>query len=263
MVHVIKTCRQHAAVATALLLMVMSGCGTTTNRMATEQLLLSDAVDMAIDQLDFSHIAGQSVYLDTTYLRPIRGVGFVNADYVISSLRQQLIAARCKLVDDQNQAEVVVEPRMGALGTDANEIVYGIPKQQTGQLSTAAAALGQTPVIPPLPELSVARVDAQQGVAKLMVFAYDRETRRPIWQSGVAKAESTARNRWWFGAGPFQKGTIYEGTRFAGSKLNVHERNGAHARNVPIVDEHLFEANPYLGEVRTAEEAGPESSTSK
>lgn len=258
-----KFISRSAVVLTTALISITSGCGTTTNRMATEQLLLSDAVDMAIDQLDFSHIAGQSVYLDTTYLRPIRGLGFVNADYVISSLRQQLIAARCKLVDDQNQAEVVVEPRMGALGTDGNEIVYGIPKQQSGQISTAAAALSESPIIPPLPELSIARVDAQQGVAKLMVFAYDRETRRPIWQSGVAKAESTARNRWWFGAGPFQKGTIYEGTRFAGSKLSSHERVTEEGSNVPIVAQHLFEANPYLGEVRTAETPGTEPSTSK
>jgi hypothetical protein len=30
---------------------------------------------------------------------------------------------------------------------------------------------------------------------------------------------SDAKNTWFFGAGPFQSGTIYKGTRFAGSKL--------------------------------------------
>ena len=116
-------------------LVAFVGCGTTTKRMATEQLLLSDAVDMAINKIDFSHLSGRSVYLDTTYLRPIRGVGFVNADYIISSLRQQLIAARCQLMESRDKADVIVEPRVGALGNDGHEVVYGIPKQQSGQIS--------------------------------------------------------------------------------------------------------------------------------
>ena len=230
----------------------LAGCGTTTKRVATEQLLLSDAVDTAINKIDFSHLSGRSVYLDTTYLRPIRGIAFVNADYIISSLRQQLIAARCNLMENRDQADVIVEPRVGALGNDGHEIVYGIPKQQTGQLSSAAAALGSTPILPPLPELSIAKVEAQQGIAKILVFAYERETRQPIWQSGVAKSESTARNAWLFGAGPFEKGTIYEGTRFAGRQLGSQDPDSVPASTVPLTAEHLFQTNPWIGETRTA-----------
>ncbi len=179
---------------------------------------MSDAVDSAIEKIDFNCLTGHKIFLDATYLRPIRGVGFVNADYIISSLRQQLTAAGCLILDERDQADIVIEPRVGALGTDGHEVTYGIP--QTGQLSSAAAAISHSPLFPPIPEISFGKLDSQSGIAKIMLFAYDRETHKAIWQSGIAKSESTAVNSWILGAGPFQKGTIYKGFRFAGRKLN-------------------------------------------
>ena len=217
---------------------MLTGCGTTTKRLGTEQLLISDAVDSAINQIDFSHLSGQKVYLDTTYLKSIRGIGFVNSDYIISSLRQQLVAARCEVYDQADKADVIVEPRVGALGTDGHEINYGL--SQAGQLTTAAAALSSTPVAPSIPEVSLGRLDAQQGIAKIMVFAYERESRRPVWQSGVARSESTSRSSWLLGAGPFQKGTIYDGTRFAGKRLGKEEKTELSRSTIPLTSPYLF-----------------------
>lgn len=200
-----------------LLLCSTVGCGTTTQRRGTEQLLLSDAVDHAIAQVNFGPLSGRRVYLDSSYLQSVKGVGFVNAPYIISSLRQQLTAAGCMLQDNREKADVIVEARVGALGTDGHEVIYGLPKNNL--LSSASAVLPGVPSIPVVPELSAARVDAQSGIAKLMVFAYDSETRRPIWQSGVARSESSSRNSWVLGAGPFQRGSVHEGTRFAGSRI--------------------------------------------
>jgi len=70
-----------------------TGCGTTINRVATEQLLLSDAVDEAVTQIDFSHFKGQRCYLDTNYLRQNTNTGIVNSEYIVSSLRQQIVTA--------------------------------------------------------------------------------------------------------------------------------------------------------------------------
>lgn len=195
---------------------VVGGCGTTTKRVATEQLLMSTAVDDAIAKIDFSHLTDQKVYLDPTFLRAIRSAGFVNADYVTSALRQQLTAAGCLLQDKQDQADTIVEARVGALGTDGHEITYGIPK--TGGISAAASAISSSPIAA-IPEVSFAQTNAQSGVAKIIVFAYDRETREPLWQSGVATAESDSTNTWVLGAGPFQRGSIYDGRRFAGRKI--------------------------------------------
>ena len=200
-----------------LFVSMATGCGTTTQRLATEQMLMSDAVDQAVSQIDFSNLSGQTVYLDTTYLKPIRGTGFVNADYIVSSLRQQLTSSRCLIQDSREEATVIVEPRVGALGTDGHEVTYGLP--QSSALATAAAAISSSPV-PAFPEVSFGKVDAQSGIAKVIVYAYDRESKQPVWQSGVAKAESSSNNTWILGAGPFQKGSIYDDVRFAGRRIN-------------------------------------------
>ena len=112
----------------------------------------------------------------------------------------------------------MIEPRIGALGTDGHEIVYGVP--QGGSIAGAATAFTNTPVpLPAIPEIAFGKNDSQSGIAKVSVFAYDRVSRKPIWQSGIAKAETTSNNTWVLGAGPFQKGTVYEGLRFAGRKI--------------------------------------------
>ena len=216
---------------------LICGCGTTTQRVATEQLLISDAVDRAIERIDFRAIANRSVYLDVQYLAGIKGSGAVNGNYIISSIRQQLLAANCRIRENRQEADVIVEPRVGALGTDGHEVTYGIP--QTNALSTAASVLANAPLLPSIPEVSVGRSNAQAGMAKIVVFAYDRESRQPIWQSGISKAESTSKSTWLFGAGPFQRGSIYDGVRFAGEEIkkNYNTTNGP---NIDYASEYHF-----------------------
>jgi hypothetical protein len=200
-----------------LLLTIAAGCGVTKSNTATEQLLTSDAVDMAIAQIDFRPLAGQLVYFDVKYLQNHKGVGFTNAEYITSSLRQQMIGAGCLLQDDKESAEFVVEARIGALGSDSHDIVYGIPASNA--LSTAASVVTGTPAIPTIPEISFARKNDQSAAAKLGVFAYHRESKQRVWQSGMSVAKSTAKDLWFLGAGPFQSGTVYDGVQFAGSDL--------------------------------------------
>ncbi len=200
-----------------LVLIQSTGCAVKSQRGATEQLLLSDAVDQAIGGIDFSVLAGKSVFLDTSYITRANGPNIINSDYVISSIRHQLTAASCMIQPKREDAEIVVEPRVGTLGTDGNEIIYGIPASDLGKAMTAASA---SPVsLGLLPEVSLGRRHSQHAVAKVIVYAYDQQTLEPIWQSGIAKAESTSRDTWILGAGPIQKGTLYEGTRVAGKRL--------------------------------------------
>ncbi len=198
---------------------ICGGCGATRSRVATEQLLVSDAVDDAVASIDFRHLAGRKVFFDSKYIRNVKGAGFVNADYIISSLRQQMIAADCRMVESHADADVIAEARVGTLGADGNEVTYGIPASNA--LSTAATLVPGAPIIPAIPEISFARKEGQVGAAKIAVFAYERKTGRPVWQSGTARSRSTSQDFWLFGAGPFQNGTIYKGTRFAGEALPI------------------------------------------
>lgn len=236
----------------ACLAVSLGGCGTTTQRVGTEQLLMSDAVDLAVSQIDFAPLSNKRVFLDSSFLQSVKGFGFVNAPYIISSLRQQLTAAGCLLQDNRDDADIIVEARVGALGTDGHEVIYGVPKNNL--LSSAASVIPNAPTLPAIPEISAARIDAQSGIAKVMVFAYHSQTRKPVWQSGVARAESTSRNSWVLGAGPFQRGTVHDGTRFAGEKLDPkletpfdshagNESEPSRSRGIAYFEKHEFESD--------------------
>jgi hypothetical protein len=199
-----------------------SGCGTTKSFTATEQLLVSDAVDTTVAQIDFRPLEGRRAFLDNTFMPKPAAVpngGLVSSDYVISSLRQQLTAAGVMLCEKREDAEVVIEARLGAMGFDGHQVTYGVPASSS--LSSAANTLSGAPMLPALPEISFARKEAKNGAAKLALFAYERETLQPVWQSGIARASSSARDTWLLGIGPLQNGSIYEGTRFAGGRLKA------------------------------------------
>jgi hypothetical protein len=196
-----------------------AGCGTMVKRDATEQLLSSDAVDRTVSQIDFHDLAGCKVYFDTKYIPNIKSNGFVNSEYIISALRQQLVASNCLLQDRLEDADYVVEARIGALGTDSHEVIVGLPANNF--VSTAASVTSTLPPLPAIPEIALAKKNGQLAAAKIGVFAYDRRTRQPVWQSGIAQARSTAQDTWLFGAGPFQQGSIYKGTQFAGAAIAI------------------------------------------
>lgn len=225
------------SIVLCLLLLEWQGCGSTQQRDATEQLLTSDAVDRSISQIDFRALSGEKVYFDTTYLKNIKGVGFVNAEYITSSLRQQLVAARCLLRDNKTEADYVVEARIGTLGTDRHEVTYGMPANNF--LTAASSLVPNSPALPTLPELALAKRNEQLAAAKIGAFAYHRETGEPVWQSGLAPTRSTAKDVWILGAGPIQRGEIYDGTHFAGQKLDftLHSHSAPNA-TLPLVDYH-------------------------
>ena len=204
---------------------LLTGCGTTKVKTGTDQLLMSNAVDLTVGNLDFSDIAGEKVYLDSKYVVAVKGFGFVNANYIVSALRQQLFAHNCLLVEALGEADYVVEPRVGALGADSQTITYGIPGNNS--LGTFTALIPSVPTVPVLPEISIAKRDDSSGLAKISVFVYDKAERHPIWQSGVNYARSTSNDMWIFGAGPLQWGTIYDEPKFAGHRINTNMFNVA------------------------------------
>ena len=198
---------------------LLSGCGKTLRNTATEQLILSDSVDRAIRSIDFSPLARRTCYVDTTYLKTVKSASFVNADYVLSSVRNQLSAAGGILAASKTDADIIIEPRLGVLGANENEVTYGIPSSNL--LTQAASLVPTAPPVPPIPEISLARKNDQMAATKLAIFAYDAESGNPVWQSGVSTARSNAKDSWVFGVGPFQSGTIYEKPRFAGMKIKL------------------------------------------
>src|SRR5204863_4476759 len=110
----------------ALCALVANGCGTTkwsdSPRTATEQLLVSDAIDRAISEIDFSVLADKNVYLDTRFI-----ITALDQNYVISTLRQHMLASGCIIKDKAEDATFVVEVRTGSLGTNRQDLLFGVP----------------------------------------------------------------------------------------------------------------------------------------
>ena len=133
-------------------LLVVFGCGTTritdTRRTATEQLLISEAIDRAIDEIDGSPLAGKKVHFVDGTPRPTE-----DQMYLSSTVRQKLLASGAVLASGKGDAELLVEARTGALGTDSYNVMFGIPSVNvpparridvvTVQRGDTATSLGQ------------------------------------------------------------------------------------------------------------------------
>lgn len=221
-----------------------AGCGTTREYGATQQLVMSDAVDSSVGQLDFRPLTGRKVYLDTSYLRHVKGEAFVNSEYVTSALRQQIVGAGCLIQDAATEADIIIEARIGTLGADDHRVTFGLPENNA--VSAAVSLIPGAPAISAIPEIAVARREAREAAVKVSAFAYDRNTRAAVWQSGVDRSVATAKDTWVLGVGPFQSGSIREQTKLAGSKISFGERSstGSPARffDRPKVD--------YTAEIR-------------
>jgi hypothetical protein len=221
----------------ALCALGVAGCGTTrtsnTIRTATEQLLISDAIDRSVQQIDFRVLKGQPVFLEERLLAEV-----VDKSYLISSLRQHLLASGCVLKEKREDALYVLEPRVGAMGTDDHQLLFGVPAVQVPQVPLGMSLPAS------LPEIPFAKRKDQRGVAKLAVFAYRRDTGEPVWQSGIALSESEANDIWLLGAGPFKRGTIYDGAKFAGARIKEDEDKRRPAGIASVSESAVFAGAP-------------------
>ena len=196
------------------LMVGVAGCGTTkwsdTSRTGTEQLLISRAIDKAVERIDFGILAGKKVYLNTEAIEEI-----TDYKYLRMALRQQAAAAGARLSDKPGECDYILDVRSGAVGTDRNDVLVGIPAIGVPQWNGTSLSTAQ------LPEIPIVKKTDQRAVVKVAVFAYDRESGHPLWASGNKIAEARVKAWWVVGAGPFNEGSIYNKTRFAGDEVNI------------------------------------------
>ncbi|MFZ2148581.1 MAG: DUF6655 family protein [Sedimentisphaerales bacterium] len=141
-----------------LLVTFTTGCSTrtftNTERTAIEQLLLSGAVDIALEKLDIPQIAGEKTYIDFTNLKSY------DVEYVKAAIRARFSEIGAHLVENAEQADYVAEISSGALGTEYKSSLLGIPSIPVPNTSVQS------------PELALARGVEQTGIAKLLVLVH-------------------------------------------------------------------------------------------
>ncbi|HTU26282.1 MAG TPA: DUF6655 family protein [Pirellulales bacterium] len=177
------------------LLLLLGGCATIkesdTARTGIEQLLISTAVDRALDKIDFAPVRGTKVCLDEKHL------DCVDKEYVLVALHHRLLAQGCTLCEKAEDADVLMEISSGGVGTDRQDLFVGVP---------------EIPLAPPspiaIPKLSLFNRSKAMGTAKLLVVAYDNKSKRPVMNSGYALARSDFKNVSILAAGGIQSGSV-------------------------------------------------------
>jgi hypothetical protein len=147
------------------------------------------------------------VYLDAQYLEAP-----VDKGWLTSSVRQAMLAQGVLLRSKPEQAQWIVEPRVGVYGTNDHSWIFGVP-QTTIPVSVGGLPTGT------IPEIPIAKKTNQQGVVKLALYAYDRSSGQVTWTSGTQLATSDAKDTYIGGIGPIQSGSIRQGTQFVGVRL--------------------------------------------
>jgi len=142
---------------------------TEPPRTAVEQLLLSTAADRSLQLAEWHMFDGKRVFVDTNYFESY------DRAYVLGSIRNLLSFHGALLATNVNEAEVIIEPRSGALSTDSAASLIGMPS-----IPVPVPFVGtfQTPEVP------LYKSDKMFSTAKIALFAYDQKSRKHFYSSG-------------------------------------------------------------------------------
>jgi len=165
----------------AALLSSLVGCTTTrtsnTDRTGLEQLLISNAIDQAIEANQFTSVRGRNVFVEEKYLE------CTDKPYIVGSIRSRVLGAGGRLVDAVDHADVVMEVRSGGVGTDNTDKYIGSPGLAVPGLPFE------------LPEVRLWEQNAQYGTAKIAITCFDTQSGQQIENSGNLVARSD-NSRW-------------------------------------------------------------------
>jgi hypothetical protein len=140
--------------------LALGGCSTVryqtdTTRSATEQLLVTGAIEDAVAAVDLPDVGGVAVSVETVAVAP----GAADRDdspYLHSVLEERLARNGARLVEPE-EAELRVIARIGAMGTLSRETFFGIPSFQFVALA--------------VPEIPFYQSWRQRGYTKLELYA--------------------------------------------------------------------------------------------
>ena len=176
--------------------LIAGGCGTTkftdTTRTATEQMLISSAMEDAVDEFNFYPLSGRKVFMKSD------GVSATDKEYLLTILRQQLAANGVLLQEEQEKADYILEVATGAVGTDRYELIYGTRETTVPGFLTMGTATS-------IPEVALIKRTDQQAKVKLMMWAQQKD-RRDRLAVGAERLDLVVRDRWVLGVGPIPRG---------------------------------------------------------
>jgi hypothetical protein len=166
--------RISAFMALIMAMLALGACTTTREtspqRSATEQLLISTAVDRAVERMDLKIPQGTKVFLDAEQLEGSDG------KYAAGAMKDRLLRGEANLVADRGKADAVVEIRAGALSIDDKQTLFGI-----GSFDVPVPLAGQAAKIP---EIALYKQKERVGVAKIAAIGYSTADGKLIESTG-------------------------------------------------------------------------------
>ena len=154
-----------------LLLLLLSACNTpwmtNTPRSAIEQYLISTTVERCFTYTNFMNYSNKKAFMDYTYFAPQ-----VDKVYVQGVIEGRLSSFGVVIVKKQEEADIVVQPLCGVLGTDHDKFMIGTPS-----LPIPVPDTGVSFAIPEIPLFSKI---TRQAYGKFSVYIFDAKTRKPL-----------------------------------------------------------------------------------
>jgi hypothetical protein len=195
--------RSSSLTALAVCLLAIAGCSsfreTLPARSATEQVLLSTAVDRAVDGMDKNWMKGKSIYVDDSNLDAY------DSEYVVQRVRHAILVNRGELAPKLASAEVVLELASGSLSMDTGGFLIGVPSLEV-PVPFGGSALT-------LPELYLFKHKSYVGKAKLLLNAVSTSTSGAAVEIPISYGLAR-RSFWWvLFVGPFESGDMPEEMR--------------------------------------------------
>jgi len=131
--------------------------------------MLSTAADRSLREVDFAVFKEKKVFVDAVYFESY------DKGYVLGTLRNLLSINGALLATNASEAEVIIEPRSGALSIDSSQSLIGMPSLPV-PIPFAGTLVS--------PEIALWRSQKLFSTAKIALFAYEQKSHRHFYSTG-------------------------------------------------------------------------------
>ena len=194
----------------AVIAAVLTGCTdpsiTNTGRNAVQEMLLANAVERGLDQMDFRPLAGKKVILDYVYLAPQ-----TYKEYFQACAETCLYTSGAAITTKADEADYIVRLYVGTLATENTSWNIGTPELPVPIPDTSLSIA--------IPQLSLVKRITRNGVARFSALVLDAKTQKPFLVYREVNAMSQYNNWIVFFFIPFHSCDMTTGTP---GKMNYH-----------------------------------------
>lgn len=155
---------------------------TNTQRSAVEQYLVATAIERGIECANFKRYSGKKAFMDYEYFSPQ-----TDKAYTQGVLEMQLSKANIVITKERKEADIIVQPLCGVLGTNYDKFFIGTPQ--------VPIPLPDTSLSFAIPEIPIFSKNTRNAYGRFSINVFDAQSRKPL--ECFAKINSSAAYENW------------------------------------------------------------------